>query len=946
MPVSPASTTESNFELRFSGDSKTLIFGSSVPANTFVAGVTDTNNERDAFAYDIATGKTTLVSVNAAGTGTGNKGAIAQSVSGDGSRVTLHSFATDLDPTPVQNTITGNVFLRDRAAATTTMISTSPDRKVSGGNRSAVSRDGQFVMFQGTGLLTANFGGVFRYEVSGGKLEQVNVQPNGAVSKGQSVTTSTQVNVVAPRGLSADGRYVTFVSSATDLVPGFTPTTRPGAGNLNVFVRDMTAGVTILVSHTPGSTTQAADDDSALPAISADGKLVAFYSYAADLTSQANGNDRGQPGQDVYRSVLNFPPTITAGEDVTVEVGIAIPPIAVTIADTETAAGALTLTATSNNSTLIPASGIVVGGTGGSRTVTITPAASQTGTAIITVTVTDAGGLMATDTFTVTVTPPNTPPTISDVTNQTTTGPAVGPLNFTVGDAETPAANLTVSASSSNGVLVPNGNIVLGGSGANRTVTITPVAGQTGTTTITLTVTDANGATATDSFTVTVTGQTVNILPTISDIANQSSNGAAVGPLAFTVGDAETPVANLVVTATSSNPTLIPNGTITLGGSGANRTLTVTPVAGQFGSATITVTVTDANGGSASDTFTVVVTVATANPNAFAVGSDAGGTGAVTMYNPTASANFTVTPFPGRPGGVRVASGDVNGDGVADLIVGTGPGGPTHVRVFDGVTKAELVAIEPFEASFTGGVFVAAGDLTGDGKAELVITPDQGGGPRARVFTYDGTAVVPIADFFGILGDPNFRGGARAAVGDVTGDGVGDLIVAAGFGGGPRVAVFDGAKVSRDGRASGQGDALWDSWKPFGDLAVFEPSLRNGVFIAAGDLTGDGFADLIVGGGPGGAPRVFGLSGQDLLAFRLTQVANFFAGDTSSRGGVRVAVTNLDDDNRADLVAGAGLGAGSRVTAYTGAGIRPDGTPTERFAFDAFDEVSAGVFVG
>src|SRR5436190_2026111 len=120
------------------------------------------------------------------------------------------------------------------------------------------------------------------------------------------------------------------------------------------------------------------------------------------------------------------------------------------------------------------------------------------------------------------------------------------------------------------------------------------------------------------------------------------------------------------------------------------------------------------------------------------------------------------------------------------------PGGPTRVRVLDGKTQAELFAIDPFEAAFTGGVYVAAGDTTGDGVPELVITPDEGGGPRVRIF--DGVTFGPVADFFGIA-DPNFRGGARAAVGDVNGDGTGDLVVAAGFLGGPRVATFDGRSL-------------------------------------------------------------------------------------------------------------------------------------------------------
>jgi hypothetical protein len=140
--------------------------------------------------------------------------------------------------------------------------------------------------------------------------------------------------------------------------------------------------------------------------------------------------------------------------------------------------------------------------------------------------------------------------------------------------------------------------------------------------------------------------------------------------------------------------------------------------------------------------------------------------------------------------------------------------------------------------------------------------------------------------------------------------------------------------------------------KLFNDVFAFDgpdaETLRNGVFVGAGDVNGDGFADLIAGGGPGGGPRVLIRSGADLVGGNLSSpgtLANFFAGNAENRGGVRVAVKDLDGDGRADLVVGDGTDAGSRVTAYYGKNFAGGGAP-EAFAIDAFPGFNGGVFVG
>ncbi|MBN9524489.1 VCBS repeat-containing protein [bacterium] len=305
------------------------------------------------------------------------------------------------------------------------------------------------------------------------------------------------------------------------------------------------------------------------------------------------------------------------------------------------------------------------------------------------------------------------------------------------------------------------------------------------------------------------------------------------------------------------------------------------------------------------------------------------------------STRSTVGLGPAFAGGARVASADVTGDGIDDLVVATGPGTPNLLRVYDGAAQAVTFEVRPFESAFTGGVYVSVGDVTGDRVADLVVTPDQGGGPRVRVYRGGSTAgsFTVFADFLGI-DDANFRGGARTAVGDVSGDGVGDIVVAAGFGGGPRVAVFAG------------GVLVFGPQRLFNDFFVFEPTLRNGVFVGAGDLDGDNRSDIFAAGGPGGGPRVLVLSGLGLVSNQVTVLADFFAGDPNTRGGVRVTVKDLDGDTFADLVTGAGPGAGSGreslVQVFTGATLRATGSPTPIRAANAFPDsyFTDGVFVG
>jgi hypothetical protein len=268
----------------------------------------------------------------------------------------------------------------------------------------------------------------------------------------------------------------------------------------------------------------------------------------------------------------------------------------------------------------------------------------------------------------------------------------------------------------------------------------------------------------------------------------------------------------------------------------------------------------------------------------YAVGVPDGETGDVTVHAADGSVQYTVANPYGSDftGGVRVALADVTGDGTPDLITAPGPGTAPTIHVFDGSTQQEVASFDAYESTFTGGVYVAAGDITGDGKAEIITGADQGGGPRVVVFdgsTVSGTTTPTALDDFLAIDDSNFRGGVRIALGDVNGDGTSDLVVGAGFGGGPRIAVYDGAALANG-----------EQVKLVNDFFAFEDTLRNGVFPTVGDLNGDGCGDLIFGAGPGGGPRVLALDGAAALAGSERAIANFFAGGSGSRDGVQVGV--------------------------------------------------------
>ncbi|MBI4657901.1 MAG: tandem-95 repeat protein [Verrucomicrobia bacterium] len=509
---------------------------------------------------------------------------------------------------------------------------------------------------------------------------------------------------------------------------------------------------------------------------------AANQSGSTRITVTVRDGDNNTATTSFTLTVQGEAPTISAIPEQTIQKGGSTGAIPFTVADAETFPGFLRVTARSSNQVFIPNSNVVVGGSGGNRTVTVTAAANQEGSATISLTVTDTEGLATTRDFVVqTPLPVNDPPTITSIGNQVANrGEATGLISFTIGDKETAATALTLTKSSSNQALVPDGNIFLGGTGASRTVFIQPAADQEGIATITITVTDGGPGTpkqASTSFTVTVSA---NEAPTITAIADQTTEmNKPTSAASFTVGDKETAAASLTVAATSSNTALVPNSGIVIGGSGANRTVAVTPAANQVGVVTITVTVTDGGNKSANRSFTVTINRPPAlkgdldgDGQVDLLFQDGDGFLAAWLMNGTSlsAAGFLLPSNVGDVGYRVAATGDFNRDGNEDVVF-QHTDGTIAIWFMSGTAQTGIGLFSPSNPGDSRWRVVGTADVNRDGKVDLVFQHADG---TIATWFMDGTSLSSAAVF-----NPANPGDARwkvVGVGDLSGDGRADLV--------------------------------------------------------------------------------------------------------------------------------------------------------------------------
>ncbi|MGD8190189.1 tandem-95 repeat protein [Brevibacillus ginsengisoli] len=304
-------------------------------------------------------------------------------------------------------------------------------------------------------------------------------------------------------------------------------------------------------------------------------------------------------------SGVNDEPTISSIGNQTIREDEQSPAYPFTIGDEETAADELVVTASSSNQTLVPNSNLSLQGTGANRSISIKPAANQNGVTTITITVSD-GTNRVSQSFVLTVDPVNDPPLAKDGTLTVTQNQAKkGTLQAT--DVDNDALIYSLVS------LPTKGTVTIDAS--TGAFTYTPNPSVTGQDSFTFKVHDGTEDSNTATIAITISSvyvpQPTNQAPTISSIPNQTINADEKTPvIPFVVNDPDTDVRSLTVTASSSNQELVPDAKITLGGSGANRTVQVVPEPNKNGSATITLIVSD---GQLSARSTFIVTVGSVN---------------------------------------------------------------------------------------------------------------------------------------------------------------------------------------------------------------------------------------------------------------------------------------------------------------------------------------------
>ncbi len=245
-------------------------------------------------------------------------------------------------------------------------------------------------------------------------------------------------------------------------------------------------------------------------------------------------------------------------------------------------------------------------------------------------------------------------------------------------------------------------------------------------------------------------------------------------------------------------------------------------------------------------------------------------------------------------GGVNLAIGDVNGDGVKEIITAPKAGGGPHVRIFnrDGVVLSEFMA---YNAKFTGGVNLAVSDMDGDGKDEIITAPLSNGGPHVRIFDWQGNL---RQQFFAY--EDKFTGGVNLAVGDLDQDGKNEIVTAPAAKHSPEIKTwnFSAQKLS--------------------SFLAYDAKMLDGVKISVGDANADDWQEIVT------APSANQKMDIKLFSSKGRVKGQFLAYNSQFKAGAELVVADLSGDSWPEILTLAHKGSVAILKVYDYLGLEKD----------------------
>jgi hypothetical protein len=280
------------------------------------------------------------------------------------------------------------------------------------------------------------------------------------------------------------------------------------------------------------------------------------------------------------------------------------------------------------------------------------------------------------------------------------------------------------------------------------------------------------------------------------------------------------------------------------------------------------------------------------------VSANAGGPPTVKVFTDTGTLVGSFDAYgPSFTGGVRVATFDITGDGIAEIFTAPGPGGAPVVNVFNGVGFSLVGQYQVYGSSFNLGIFLTVANLgpimPEDGSTEvvapyLIVGPDTGGSPIVNIRNAANGNYINKIQAYGL----SFTGGVRVATGEVDASDDFEILTAPGIGGLPYVQVFSPTGIL------------------LRQFLAYGLSFTQGFYLTTANATSNFLEEVIAGPNNGGGPFA------NVMTNTGTQIVSIQAFPSPPDNGVRVGAVDADRDGFADIVTAVGPGAAAHVKIF------------------------------